>query len=100
LIITIVLVCSFISDPDKKTRDKLNNLLSSKPQRDDQNYYDEFYQGTRVSEKVVSKIRHIFCEQTGMDLKALEPDDDLSGDYSLIWALDSMQGYLTLRCKN
>ena len=90
ILVFIGLICVIVSDPDKKTRGRLNDLLSSKQQRDDQDYYDEFYQGSEVSEHVVSKIRHIFCEQTGMELKPLEPDDDLSGDYSLIWAMDSM----------
>jgi len=88
--ILFVLVVACISNPDKKTRARLNDLLSSKPERNDQDYFDEFYSGSDVSEEVVSKIRYIFCEQTGIDLKPLEPDDDLSGDYSLIWALDSM----------
>ena len=89
-IILFVLVVACIANPDKKTRARLNDLLSSKPERNDQDYFDEFYSGSDVSEEVVSKIRYIFCEQTGIALKSLEPDDDLSGDYSLIWALDSM----------
>ena len=90
LVIIVVWGIGSFFDSDRKMKAELKDLLSKSPSRSPQDYYERFFADSGVPQKVVSKIREIFNEQTGIDLKALEPDDDLSGDYSLIWALDSM----------
>ncbi len=80
----------FLFNPDKKTKAKLNELFLSRPIRTDNDYYEEFFVDSDIPFEVVSKIRAIFSEQFGVDLRALEADDDLSKDYSLIWDLDSL----------
>ena len=90
LILVVCIGVSLMFNPDKKTKLKLAELLSDRPERSEQDYYDEFYADSDVSVEVVSMIRNIFSEQFGIDLGALDPDDDLSDDYSLIWDLDSL----------
>ena len=90
IFIAVVIGVGCLFDSDKKTKNKLNDLLSGRPVRTDEDYHKLFFGETDVPCEVVSKVRSILSEQFGIDLSALEADDDFSEDYSLIWELDSM----------
>lgn len=90
ILIAVVFGVGCLFDSDKKTKKKLNDQLSSRPVRSDEDYHNQFFGETDVPCEVVSRVRAIFSEQFGIDLSALEADDDFSKDYSLIWELDSM----------
>nr|BAM62596.1 acyl carrier protein [uncultured microorganism] len=88
LVIIILFAWGYLSN--KNTKRKFDELFFGRPERSDGEYYENFYDGADIPADVVTKVRQIFSEQIGIDLSALEPDDDLSGDYSLIWEMDSM----------
>ena len=78
------------TNPDKEVKRRLGELFADRPERDEDQYHTDFFADTDIPQYVVTTIRAIFSEQIGVDLSLLEPDDDLSKDYSLIWDLDSM----------
>ena len=75
---------------DPKGKRTLNQLFSGREAKNDDEFYDRFFTGSGVPENVVAKIRQIFQEQVPVDLSLLEADDDLSGDFNVIWDLDSL----------
>lgn len=90
LIIAAIIAFGIFTNPDKETKRRLGELLANRPERDEVQYQTDFFADADIPKHVVTTIRNLFSEQIGVDLSLLEPDDDLSKDYSLIWDLDSM----------
>jgi acyl carrier protein len=89
-VIVIILVCSYFSPGEQRTRAKFHHLLEERPKRPHEDYWQAYFPGSLVTPEMVSKIRNLFDDQFGMDLRGLGPDDDLSKEYSMIWEMDSL----------
>lgn len=88
VLVLLTVLCSWKSD--QRIQEELTTLFSGRPDRGEDDYYDKFFGGSDVPRDVVSGIRAIFSEHVGVDLSALEADDDFSKEYSIIWDLDSL----------
>lgn len=75
---------------DRKTKRKLAQLTSDRPSLDDNAFYDRSFANSGIQRDVVTKVRAIFRENIPADISALGADDDFSGEFQVIWMLDSM----------
>lgn len=89
-LIAIILVCSYFSPGEHRTRARLQQLLDERQKLSDVDYWQAYFPSSAVTPEIVSKIRNMFDEQFGLDLRGLGPDDDLSKEYSMIWEMDSL----------
>jgi len=80
----------WLVDGHAKAKRKLKQLFSGREPKSEDHFYERFFDNSGVPQQVVAKIREIFQAQVPFDLSLLEADDDLSGDFSVIWELDSM----------
>ncbi|GAT33076.1 acyl carrier protein [Terrimicrobium sacchariphilum] len=87
-----VLLLSFLlmSSIDRKTKRKLAHLTRDRPSLDDNAFYDLSFADSGIPRDVVAGVRAIFRENIPADLSALGADDDFSGNFQVIWMLDSM----------
>ena len=85
----------WIFDSDKKDKLKLAELFSNRAVRSDEDYDRTFFKNSSIDKDVVTQVRRIFIEQLGENYDLLEPDDDWTADYLVIWNLDSL-GYVEL----
>ena len=85
----------WIFDSDKKDKLKLAELFSNRAVRSDEDYDRTFFKNSSIDKDVVTQVRRIFIEQLGENYDLLEPDDDWTADYLVIWNLDSF-GYVEL----
>ena len=90
LFLTVGIGVWFTHRQDRKKKGKLENLFHGRPRRNDRSYAKEFFAETGIPLEVIKSVRKVFTEFLGPEVRDLEPDDDLSGDYALIWDLDSM----------
>lgn len=89
-LIAIVLICSYFSPGEQRIRARVKHLLEDRPKLSHQDYCQEHFPNSAVSAEIVSKVRDLFNEQFGLDLRGLAPDDDLSKEYSVVWDMDSL----------
>lgn len=75
---------------DRKTKRKLAQLTSDRPSLDDDAFYNLSFADSGIPCDVVAKVRAIFRENIPTDISALGADDDFSGNFQVIWMLDSM----------
>ncbi len=85
----------WIFDSDKKDKLKLAELFSNRAVRSDEDYDRTFFKNSSIDKDVVTQVRRVFIEQLGENYDLLEPDDDWTADYLVIWNLDSF-GYVEL----
>ena len=88
--IAFVSLLAFLGSSDIKTRHKITKLFENRPFRTDNEFYSTFFEDSKYSAELVTNIREIFNEQFEIDLNQLEPEDDLTGGFRLLWDLDSM----------
>ena len=89
-VIAIILVCSYFSPGEQRTRARFQHLLEERPKLSHEDYWQVYFLSSAVTPEMVSKIRNMFDVQFGLDLRGLGPDDDLSKEYSMIWEMDSL----------
>lgn len=89
-IVIAIAVATWFAGADAKAKRKLKLLFSGREPKSSDQFYERFFSNSDVPQYVVSKIRDIFQEQVPVDLSLLEADDDLSGDFNVIWDLDSL----------
>jgi acyl carrier protein len=85
-----IAVATWFAGGDAKAKRKLKLLFSGREPKSSDQFCERFFSNSDVPQYVVSKIRDIFQEQVPVDLSLLEADDDLSGDFNVIWDLDSL----------
>ena len=90
VIVIAIAVGTWLACGDPKAKRRLKLLFSGREPSSDDQFYDRFFSDSGVPQKIVSKVRAIFQEQVPIDLSLLEADDDLSGDFNVIWDLDSL----------
>ncbi len=90
LVIVFVLFVSYYNPEARQNDAKLRHILNDRPKRSDEDYYKAFFPDSSATPEIVAEIRRIFDKELGLDLRGLEPDDDLSTDYSVIWEMDSL----------
>ncbi len=90
IVIALLVSVSFVRGIDASTKRKLTQLFAGRRAQTEDEFYDRFFPDSGVPRNVVTKIREIFQEQIPFELASLEADDDLSGDFKIIWDLDSM----------
>jgi len=87
---TAIIVGSVFAGGDAKAKRKLKKLFFGRQPKTNSCFYNRFFSTSGVPENIVSKIRQVFQEHVSIDISQLEADDDLSGDFSVIWNLDSL----------
>ena len=75
---------------ERRIKKRSTLLFEGRKPKSDKEVLEEYFPNTEVPVEVIRKVREIFCEFLGEEMRALEPDDDLSGDYAMNWDLDSM----------
>jgi len=90
IVIGLLVSVLFVRGIDASTKRKLNQLFTGRRAQTEDEFYDRFFPDSGVPRNVVTKIREIFQEHIPFEPTLLEADDDLSGDFKMIWDLDSM----------
>ncbi len=90
--LAVILPLSFLLvwSADRSTKRKFSQLTSDRPSLNDEAFYDLSFADSGIPRDVVTKVRAIFRENIPTDISALGADDDFSGDFQVIWMLDSM----------
>jgi acyl carrier protein len=68
----------------------VRGLISERPKLSHEEYRAAYFPESAVTSEIIAKVREMFDQQFGLDLRGLGPDDDLSTEYSIIWEMDSM----------
>ncbi len=89
-LILLFFIITYYSPTERRNRERLDQLLSDRPKLSHEEYRAVHFPESAVTSEIIAKVREMFDEQFGLDLKGLGPDDDLSTDYSIIWEMDSL----------
>ena len=90
IIFALFMVALSYTPQARRDRALFRRLEHDRSKLTDRDFHDQFFEDTAIPLHVVSKVREVFSEELGMDLRGLEPDDDLSTEYSALWGLDSL----------
>ena len=89
-LILLFFIITYYSPDERRNRERLDQLLSDRPKLSHEEYRAAHFPESAVTSEIIAKVREMFDEQFGLDLRGLGPDDDLSKDYSILWEMDSL----------
>ena len=70
----------------RERKRKLRELYRSRPSLSDEVFYETFYESQNVPKQIVFTVRGILTEEfDNLDVSRVVPEDDFTGNLSIIW---------------